>query len=117
MGSTYSNKLFNISLGLNYTSGKPTSHPVSGNEIIDNKINYGAANNSRLSNYLRADASALYKKQLTDDMSVNIGVSVWNLFNTKNTINNYYRVENNNANKYSRYSLGSTPNFLLKLNF
>ncbi|RSC95211.1 TonB-dependent receptor [Tenacibaculum singaporense] len=117
VGSTYSNKLFNISLGLNYTSGKPTSQPVSGNEIVDNEINYGIANNGRLDNYLRADASALYKKQLTDDMSVNIGVSVWNLFNTKNTINNYYRIENNNANKYSRYSLGSTPNFLLKLNF
>lgn len=117
IGGTYSNKLFNMSLGLNYTSGKPTSQPVLGNEIVNDEINYGTANNSRLKNYLRADASALYKKQLTDDISVNIGVSVWNLLNTKNTINNYYRIEHNNANKYARYSLGTTPNFLLKLNF
>ncbi|MEY8862798.1 TonB-dependent receptor plug domain-containing protein [Tenacibaculum singaporense] len=117
LGSTYSNEYFNISLGLNYTSGKPTTQPIFGNEITNDKINFDTANSSKIDNYLRADASAMYKKQITDKINVDIGVSVWNLFNTQNTLNNYYRVENNNANKYARYSLGTTPNFLLKLNF
>ncbi|MDP2540295.1 TonB-dependent receptor [Tenacibaculum discolor] len=117
LGSTYSNEYFNISLGLNYTSGKPTTQPIFGNEITNDKINFDTANSSKIDNSLRADASAMYKKQITDKINVDIGVSVWNLFNTQNTLNNYYRVENNNANKYARYSLGTTPNFLLKLNF
>ncbi|CAM1359022.1 TonB-dependent Receptor Plug Domain [Tenacibaculum sediminilitoris] len=117
LGSTYSNELFNISLGLNYTSGKPTTQPIYGNEIVNDEINFGIANSNKIDNYLRADFSAVYKKQVTDKTNVDIGVSVWNLFNTQNTINNYYKIEDNNANKYARYSLGTTPNFLLKLNF
>ncbi|WGH74901.1 TonB-dependent receptor plug domain-containing protein [Tenacibaculum tangerinum] len=117
LGSTYTTRLLNFSLGLNYTSGKPTSQPIVGNEIVDNEINFGDANSNRLSSYLRADASAMYKKEITESTSVDIGVSVWNLFDKKNTINNYYKEENNTAQKYARYSLGITPNFLLQLNF
>ncbi|CAM1351702.1 TonB-dependent receptor [Tenacibaculum crassostreae] len=116
-GSTYTSKFVIFSLGLNYATGKPTSQPVIGNEINDNKVNFDTANNIRQKDYLRADASAMYKKQITDRTSVDIGISVWNIFNNKNTINNYYRISNDNVNKYSRYSLGTTPNFLLKLNF
>lgn len=117
-GSTYSSKFFNISFGLNYATGKPTSQPVLGNEIVADEINFDSANNIRQNDYLRADASALYKKQITDKTSVDVGVSVWNIFNNKNTINNYYRIgEEDTVNEYSRYSLGTTPNFLLKLNF
>ncbi len=118
LGNTYTNKLFKFSIGLNYASGKPTSQPILGNEIVEGEINYNTANNTQLNNYFRADASAMYKKQITDKTSVDIGVSVWNIFNNKNTINNYYRIdENSNVNKFSRYSLSTTPNFLLKLNF
>ena len=69
-GSTYTNKFINFSLGLNYATGKPTSQPIIGNEINDNKVNFDTANNIRQKDYLRADASAMYKKQITDRTSV-----------------------------------------------
>ena len=118
LGTTYSNDKLNISAGLNYRTGKPTSIPEQGNEIIDGEVNFDIANNTRLNDYLRVDVSALYKLKISNGLQSEIGASVWNALNTENTINNYYRIGlDNTPNKFSRESLGLTTNFMVRLKF
>jgi hypothetical protein len=117
-GTTYSNAKWNISAGLNYRTGKPTSIPLLGNEVFDNDINYDVANNERLQDYLRIDASALYKFRISKTFRSEIGASIWNLSNRENAINNYFRVnEDSNPVKFSRYSLGFTTNAVFRIYF
>ncbi|MBC3845630.1 TonB-dependent receptor [Winogradskyella echinorum] len=116
-GTTYSNNRWNISAGLNYRLGKPTSIPLADNEVIDNEVNYDEANNERLVDYMRIDASALYKFMINKTFRSEIGASVWNIEDRENTINNYYRVNNISATQFSRYSLGITSNIVFRLYF
>ncbi|WP_435412975.1 TonB-dependent receptor [Psychroserpens mesophilus] len=118
VGSTFSNEHWNISAGLNYRTGKPTSIPEQGNEIIDDNVNFDQANTNRLQDYLRIDASALYKFKLNNSLRSEIGASVWNISNRENAINNYYRInQNDDVNKFTRYSLGLTTNAVVRLYF
>lgn len=117
-GSTFSNKNWKISAGLNYRTGKPTSIPISGNEVVDDDVNFDLANNERIEDYYRLDASVIYMFKISKTLRSEFGASVWNLTNNQNLINNYYRVNsNNNADKFSRYSLGITSNVVLRVYF
>lgn len=118
LGSTFSNKNWNFSAGLNYRTGKPTSIPLPDNEVVDDEVNFDSANNERLQDYLRVDASAMYKFKISNRSRSEIGASVWNLTNIKNPINNYYRLNNENTPvKFSRFSLGLTTNAVLRIYF
>jgi hypothetical protein len=118
IGTTYSNESWNVSAGLNYRLGKPTSVPLIENEITDSDINFDSANNERLQDYLRIDASALYKFEINKTLRSEIGISAWNISDVKNPINIYYRIDaENNAIKFSRYSLGITTNAVFRLYF
>lgn len=118
LGSTFSNKNWKLSAGVNYRAGKPTSIPLIGNEVIDNTVNFDTANNERLQNYLRIDASALYKFKISNTFRSEIGASVWNLSNRTNPINNYFRVgANDTPVKFSRFSLGLTSNAVFRIYF
>jgi hypothetical protein len=118
LGSTYSATSWNISAGVNYRRGKPTSIPFAGNEIIDNDINFDRANNTRLRDFLRIDASAIYKFKISDTFRSEIGASIWNLSNRENTINHYFQVNDNNVvDKFSRLSLGLTTNAVIRIYF
>lgn len=117
-GSTYSNTHWNISAGLNYRTGKPTSIPLIGNEVVDNDINFDVANNRRLQDFMRIDASAIYKFKISNRFHSEIGASVWNLSNRANPINNYYRVNDENSPvQFSRFSLGLTTNAVFRIYF
>ena len=116
-GTTYSNDHWNISAGLNYRLGKPTSIPLAGNEVVDDEVNFDAANQERLVDYMRIDASALYKFKINKTFRSEIGASVWNIQDRENTINNYYRVDNDSPIQFSRYSLGLTSNVVFRLYF
>ncbi|WP_299547462.1 TonB-dependent receptor [Seonamhaeicola sp.] len=118
VGTTYSDKSWNISAGLNYRTGKPTSIPLSGNEIVDDEINFDLANNDKLKDYFRLDASAIYKFKIGKTLRSEVGASVWNITNRENAINNYYRLNQNEAiEKFSRFSLGLTSNIVYRLYF
>lgn len=118
LGSAYSYKSWNISAGINYRTGQPTSIPLLENEVIDDYINYDSANNKRLKNYMRIDASALYKFKISNTLRSEIGASVWNISNKENSINNYYIINNENSPiKFSRFSLGLTTNAILRVYF
>ncbi|WP_426431976.1 TonB-dependent receptor [Winogradskyella sp. HB-48] len=118
LGTTFSNESLNISAGINYRTGNPTSIPLFGNEIVNNDINFDAANGERLLDYLRIDASAIYKFKINNRFRSEIGTSVWNISNRENSINDYYRVsETNTVNKFSRFSLGLTTNAVFRVYF
>ena len=118
LGTTYSDESWSISAGLNYRLGKPTSIPLVENEVTGNAINFDRANNERLQDYLRIDASALYKFKINKVFRSEVGMSAWNISDVKNPINNYYRIDaDDNAIRFSRYSLGITTNAVLRVYF
>ncbi len=118
LGTTYSDTSWNISAGVNYRTGKPTSIPLSDDEIDnDDDVNFDEANNERLLDYIRIDASAIYKFKLSDALRSEIGASIWNISNRENSINNYYRVNNDTVNRFSRFSLGLTTNAVIRIYF
>ncbi|WP_430466780.1 TonB-dependent receptor [Winogradskyella ouciana] len=118
LGTTFSNKYWNISAGIKYRTGKPTSIPQQGNEIVDGDVNFDEGNNERLMDYIRIDASAIYKFTINDTFRSEIGASIWNISNRENAINNYYRVnESDTVNKFSRFSLSSATNVVFRVYF
>ena len=117
-GTTYSNTSWNISAGLNYRTGKPTSIPLHDNEVVNGGVSFDEANNKRLLDYLRIDASAIYKFKISNTLRSEVGVSFWNISNRRNVINKYYRVnESDIVNSFSRFSLGFTSNAVVRVYF
>jgi hypothetical protein len=118
MGSTYSSDTWNISGGFNYRTGKPTSIPLFGNEVTNGDVNFDTANDQRLRDYLRIDASAVYKFKISERFRSEIGASLWNISNRENVINNFFRVnESGGADQFSRFSLGLTSNMVFRIYF
>ncbi len=118
LASSYTLNKLKVSTGLNWHSGKPITKPIFGNEIIAGEINYEPANSSRLDNYMRVDASAEYNFKLGKKLQATTGVSVWNLLNTENVINKFYRVsDSNTVDEVTQNSLGLTPNVSIRVVF
>ena len=118
LGTTFTSNNLIIAAGLNWHSGKPTTDVVMGNEIVDGEINYDEPNMATLPDYLRLDVSALYNLNLSPKTNANIGVSIWNILNKENIINNYYRiVDDGRINEIRQESLGLTPNVVLRVFF
>ena len=117
IGTTYTSDHLKVAAGLNWHSGKPTTGLVQGNEIVDGEINYGEPNMATLPDYIRLDISAVYNLKLSLKTRANIGVSVWNVFDKENIINNYYRIDDGVANEIRQQSLGLTPNIVLRMFF
>ena len=116
-GSTYRYKGLKVAAGLNWYTGKPTTRPVPGNEVVNELLNYQPTNSARLTDYLRLDASVLYEFKVGKAKG-NLGMSVWNVLDEQNELSNYYRINNNNmAEEFIQTSLGLTPNALLRFYF
>lgn len=116
-GATYRYKGFKFATGFNWHTGKPTTRPVTGTEVVDEAINYNSTNSSRLKDYLRLDASALYEFKL-GKATAHVGVSVWNILNAENEVNNYYRVNDEiAAEEFIQNSLGLTPQATVRVYF
>ena len=92
--------------------------PLQDNDIVDNNINFDLVNNERLQEYLRIDVSALYKFKINKALRSEIGISAWNISDIENSINNYYRIdEEDNVINFPKYSLGITTNAVLRVYF
>jgi hypothetical protein len=117
IGMTYSLTNLKISAGLNWHSGKPTTLPISGNEIVNNQVNYDAVNSSNLEDYIRLDISALYNFKLTNKTKANVGASILNVLNKENQINRFYKINDEELNEINQRSLGLTPNAVLRIDF
>ena len=121
--STYNYKDLKLSIGLNYRTGKPFTEPVPGDEGLDDnfsppRINFQEPNSSRLPEYFRADASAIYNFQIGRTIRANAGLSILNFTNRRNSLNKYYRVnQDNEIETVENFSLGITPNMSFRVSF
>lgn len=115
---TFTHKNFKLAMGLNWHSGKPTTLPDPDDDLTDNEITYLKPNSSNLKDYLRADCSSTYSFMISNTSHATIGVSVWNVFNNKNIINSYYKLDDENKIlKVENQSLGITPNLSFRMGF
>lgn len=115
---TYSLKNFKIGLGVNWHSGRAYTKPLETQNNSNSAIEYQNPNSSRLSDYFRADLSAIYKFQISKGINAEAGASVWNMFNQNNIINRYYTLDtDNNIVEIDNKSLKFTPNLSFRVNF
>ncbi len=120
---TYTYNKLKLSIGINYRSGKPFTEPQDGDLALDTsvfpaRINYKSPNSNRLPDYFRADASAIYKFNISQRVKANAGISLLNMTNRKNSLNKYYRVtEDDQIETVESVSLGFTPNVSFRVSF
>ncbi|PRX53743.1 TonB-dependent receptor [Flagellimonas meridianipacifica] len=121
--STYTYEKLKLGLGINYRTGRPFTEPQEGDEALNTsvfpaQINFQEPNSSRLPEYLRVDASAIYKFDISRRVKANAGISVLNLTDRKNILNTYYRVaDDNQIETVENISLGITPNLSFRVSF
>nr|WP_247672671.1 TonB-dependent receptor [Aquimarina sp. MMG016] len=115
----YTLENFKFSSGLNWHSGKPITRPIPGNETEGNDINYQDPNSDTIKDYLRLDTSATYNFRITKKIKALAGVSIWNIFNQENTVNNFYRINSSSENveEVKEFGLKFTPNVVFRVNF
>ncbi|TCK68624.1 outer membrane receptor protein involved in Fe transport [Winogradskyella wandonensis] len=117
VSASYEIENFKLSAGLNWNSGRPFTAPNS-NQFSSGEIIYEAPNNKRIPNYLRTDVSARYNFQFADNVQAEVGASVWNIQNRKNTINRFFSREGTDSIvENNEIALGLTPNFSFRLKF
>ena len=104
---------FNFAIAGNWHTGRPFTSINTANPLqMNNVINFNTANTNNLDNYFRLDFSINY----TFKFNGRIGLSIWNLLNTKNILNTYHRIDENNAIKTIKTnSLGLTPNISFRV--
>lgn len=122
LAGNYTWKGLKLGLGINYRSGRPFTEPGNMNPVDDsvvpNQIVYQASNSSRLSEYFRADFSAIYDFSITDEIKASAGVSVLNLTNRRNNLNTFFRLNDaDEVERVERLSLGVTPNASFRIRF
>jgi hypothetical protein len=121
-GINYKYKAFNISLGMEYNSGKPFTtinqeKPI--NEDVFNTINYNTPNTERLPDYLRFDTTISYQFNLEESLRFKIAFGMINITNRKNILNRYYTLtEDKEAIEVlDKHGLEFTPNISLNIHF
>ncbi|MBC6998079.1 carboxypeptidase-like regulatory domain-containing protein [Cytophaga sp. FL35] len=122
LAGTYTVNQLKLGIGLNYRSGRPFTQPDPENPVdttfFPTRINYNVPNSSRLREYLRADASAIYNFQLTKGVKASAGVSVLNFTSRKNILNTYYQLNTEDEiEAVTTTSLGITPNASFRVRF
>ncbi|NMH89523.1 TonB-dependent receptor [Flavivirga sp. Y03] len=121
-GVNMKHKLFNFSLGMEYSSGKPFTSINEASPIIEGKfntINYNEPNEERLLDYLRFDASVSYDFDISKKVDYKLTVGLINIGNKKNILNRYYALteDQNNIEILDKYGLEFTPNVSLNVDF
>ena len=122
LGNTYTYKKFDFALGLLWRTGKPNTTPTQNDAVtingVNRYINYNSPNSSRLSNYFRVDFSSTYKFNFSKKVNGMVGISVLNLFNTKNILNTYYKINSENTiNTINNTSINTAPNVTFRMYF
>ncbi|MGB5237118.1 MAG: TonB-dependent receptor plug domain-containing protein [Flavobacteriaceae bacterium] len=123
LGGTYTYHNLKLGLGFNYRTGKPFTEPLPDPDGIDSStlpatIVYQSPNSGRLPDYIRADASALYRFDLSPRVKATAGLSLLNIFSRENILNVYYRLNNQlEIERVESISLGFTPNVSFRISF
>ncbi|MDF1572010.1 MAG: TonB-dependent receptor plug domain-containing protein [Bacteroidales bacterium] len=117
MGGSFTFDNFELSAGFNYRTGKPYTRPAQDQLNERNEITYEAPNSARLGDYIRLDISGNYTLKVKQ-VNGQLGISIWNVLNRDNPYKIFYRVnEENEIAQITRYTLGFTPNVVLRFRF
>ncbi|MFN2262532.1 MAG: TonB-dependent receptor plug domain-containing protein, partial [Psychroflexus sp.] len=121
-GISYVANPIKVSLSGRYFSGKPTT-PIDQNRPVLNpdinpQINFLTPNASNITDYFQVNFSGSYTHSWSKTQ-VEIGLAILNLLNTNNTVNQFFRLNNDvlEIEQVSNQSLELTPNAFLKINF
>ncbi|MDC8004784.1 DUF4974 domain-containing protein [Aureisphaera galaxeae] len=115
---TYQLKDFQVAMGWNWHTGRPFTEALTVPSSDD--LFFQGINTERLPNYHRLDLSTTYAFRFSKESPLKgkIGFSIRNLYNKRNYLSREY-FGNNNINDpitvVDKFSLGFTPNFLLRL--
>ncbi len=117
-GVIYDYKQLKLALGARWFTGKPTTLPLN-NSIVSNQIVYAEPNSSNIDDYFQVNFSTGYTVELTKKSKLQMGASVQNVFNAKNTINQYFRINPNTSaiEKVNTNALELTPNAFVRYTF
>lgn len=114
---------FQFSLGWQYRTGEPFTPVVSFNESTG-AVTFGELNSSRLQDYHRLDASAIYNFKLKKERNWRgqFGISVLNIYNRKIPLSIIHRSDVEDfglqlEQVIQRFSLGITPNVSFRVFF
>ncbi|MCU0356501.1 MAG: TonB-dependent receptor plug domain-containing protein, partial [Cyclobacteriaceae bacterium] len=117
-GLNYRFSKIELAAGGNWYTGRPITRPVPGEEVVSGSINYDLPNGARLKNYMRLDLSARWQFYTGDNMKSHLGISLWNITNHKNILDEYYVVNaDNQAQKIEQPGLAFTPNIFIRVDF
>lgn len=117
-GIDYSFNKFNLSAGVNWHSGKPTTLLVAGSEIVDGELNFASPNSENIPDYTRIDMSGTYQFTVGNATRVFVGISVWNLLDRQNIINHFFRINSDNeVEQIDEFALRFTPNLAARILF
>ncbi len=117
-GISYRFASVEVSAGANWHSGRPTTNPVPGNEIVAGAINYSEPNSARLNNYFRVDLSARWYFYYGKNNRSHAGISLWNVLNRVNELNQYYTINTlGEAEAVQQLGLAFTPNVFVRIDF
>jgi len=111
--AVYDQHKLKLALGGKWHSGRPTTKPF---EISEQEIRYFDPNGNNLNAFLQFNFSASYYWKLGKKSKLQLNGSVLNLFNNRNTISRYYRVntQSNSIESVNTYALERTPNLSVK---
>lgn len=118
-GINYAFNNFNISGGFNWHSGRPTTLLVEGAELLDDDLNFDLPNAANIEEYMRVDVSGTYQFKLGEKVNAFAGISIWNLFDTRNVVNHFFRVDTakNEVVEVDEVALRFTPNASFRISF
>lgn len=122
VAATFTTGNVRLGIGINYRSGKPFTRPDAENplntDVFPFRINFEEPNSSRLPEYLRADASAIYDFSMSPKVGATLGFSILNFTDRQNTLNTYYQLgPNDTIERIENVSLGLTPNMSFRVRF
>ncbi|NEV93807.1 TonB-dependent receptor plug domain-containing protein [Psychroflexus sp. YR1-1] len=121
-GANYTPGSLELSLGGRYFAGRPTTGIDNENPILtpetNPRVNFLSPNEQNLEDYLQINFTASYQFQL-DNSSIKAGFSILNLFNTDNLTQQFFRLDDTNADleNVRIRSLELTPNAFISLHF
>lgn len=118
------NKL-SLVLGIQWRSGRPFTRPLNPNVVIitdEEIIRYAKPNAANLESFIRTDFSVKYVLIERDGLELRLNAAIQNLFNQRNTLNQYYRSQQTQegtfiVNKIENSALRLTPNFSVEVLF
>jgi hypothetical protein len=105
----HTGRLYTPSVGFAVDPGNPEN----------SRILYTDANSARLDDFFQVNFSASRSWDFGNETTLSASISLWNILDSENRINRYYRVNSaqNTIESVDTYALGFTPNAGLRLQF